>query len=41
MPEARRAQAVRAYEHVYRAIAERFPNDLPESWRQDLACYAD
>ena len=39
MPEARRKQAFRAYEHVYRAIGQRFGDALPESWRQDIVRY--
>ncbi len=37
MPAERRAQAVRAYAHVYRDINAQFDGDLPESWRLDLA----
>lgn len=37
MPPQRRAQAVKAYAQVYRAIAERFKGDIPENWKADLA----
>ncbi len=37
MPTALRARACAAYAHIYRAIAGRFANDLPESWLQDMA----
>lgn len=37
MPAARRAQAVQAFSHVYREIAEHFQGDIPESWVRDLA----
>lgn len=37
MPPERRAQAVRAYAHIYQAMASQLGEALPESWRRDLA----
>lgn len=36
MPPSRREQAYTAYAHVYKAIAERFGRELPESWLRDM-----
>ena len=40
MPPDRRVQAIAAYSHVYRDLAERFGDRLPDSWKQDLASLA-
>lgn len=39
MPEERRAEAVRAYAHVYREIERLFPERLPQNWRSDMRRY--
>lgn len=39
MPANKRARACAAYAHIYRAIASRFDNDIPENWIQDMAQY--
>ncbi|GJL91037.1 sulfotransferase domain-containing protein [Hyphococcus sp.] len=37
MPDDRRRQAIKAYAHIYRDMAARFGEALPESWRRDQA----